>query len=465
MIERGSGRTSGATDWQLMDVNSMWACLQDHDTANHWKQVAGWRKVCDLAQIHLGRLQEYRRGLAEAWPPETSAASGTYLAQLDELIDKVRHTHDAAAANYTALSAATQAIGTTRAELRRVYEEYATKLQQKQAYDATAADPKAVMGSRVTESPVTDAELERLNVQARAMMFNLSGELQQAHATLQKPPPPPPRPRRDPSTPDAYDAGTAPVIPPIVSVPIATNSAPRKPSLPPQAGTQPVQATPAVGPILGSAAAGVAPPPTSAGFPGVAGPNPATGVGPPPAPPPGSITPSRVTHQAPQGTTGSGGRPIGGNANGVSPIQPSPQTRSMPPNGLIGGAPGLGLGQPASGASPTRRVNPIGGVIGGGGAGTAPTGGAGSRPGGGRGLAGGHNFPPIGGAPGFASPTGAGPSASFPPGRPDHHGHEDDKRAWDPDNPWEVDEGVNPVVRPPEEQGPPDPGPAIGFNR
>ncbi|GAB3945993.1 hypothetical protein GCM10027614_38670 [Micromonospora vulcania] len=185
MIERGSGRTSGLTDWQLMDVNSMWACLQDHDTANHWKQVAGWRKVCDLAQIHLGRLQEYRRGLAEAWPPETSAASGTYLAELDELIAKVQHTHDAAAANYTALSAATQAIGTTRAELRKVYEEYAGKLQQRQAYEATAADPKAVMGSRVTESPVTDAELERLNVQARGMMFNLSGELQQAQATLQ----------------------------------------------------------------------------------------------------------------------------------------------------------------------------------------------------------------------------------------------------------------------------------------
>lgn len=143
MIERGTGRTSGLTDWQLMDVNSMWACLQDHDTANHWKQVAGWRKVCDLAQTHLGRLQQYRRGLAEAWPPETSAASRTYLAELDELIDKVQRTHDAAAANYTALSAATQAIGTTRAALGKIYEEYATKFQQKQAYESMVADPKA----------------------------------------------------------------------------------------------------------------------------------------------------------------------------------------------------------------------------------------------------------------------------------------------------------------------------------
>ena len=152
MIERGSGRTSGLTDWQLMDVLSMWACLQDQDTAGHWKQVAGWRKVCDLAQTHLGRLQQYRRGLAEAWPPATNAAARAYLAELDELIDKVQRTHDAAAANYDALAAATRAIGSTRAELKRLHEEYANKLQQKRAYEATLADPKAAMGSRVPDA-------------------------------------------------------------------------------------------------------------------------------------------------------------------------------------------------------------------------------------------------------------------------------------------------------------------------
>lgn len=104
----------------------------------HWKQVAGWRKICDLAQTHLSRLREYRRGLAEAWPPATNAAARAYLAELDELIDKVRRTHDAAAANYTALAAATQAISGTRARLKTIHEEYAAKLQQKQAYEATA---------------------------------------------------------------------------------------------------------------------------------------------------------------------------------------------------------------------------------------------------------------------------------------------------------------------------------------
>ena len=191
MIERGSGRTSGLTDWQLMDVLSMWACLQDQETQGHWKHVAGWRKVCDLAQTHLRRLQQYRSGLAEAWPPATNAAARTYLGELDELISRVQHTHDTAAANHDALAAAARAIDSTRPELKRLYDDYAEKLTRKRGYEATLADPKAAAGSRVVDPPVTDADLEKLNVQARGIMFGLSGELQQAQAMLQKPPPVP----------------------------------------------------------------------------------------------------------------------------------------------------------------------------------------------------------------------------------------------------------------------------------
>ncbi|MGW3608369.1 hypothetical protein ACWD6N_00545 [Micromonospora sp. NPDC005163] len=456
MIERGSGRTSGVTDWQLMDVNSMWACLQDHDTANHWKQVAGWRKVCDLAQIHLGRLQEYRRGLAEAWPPETSAASRTYLAQLDDLIDKVRHTHDAAAANYTALSAATQAIGTTRAELRKIHEEYATKLQRKQAYEATAADPKAVMGSRVTESPVTDAELERLNAQARGMMFNLSGELQQAQATLQKPPPPPKtKPVADQANSDVYGGSAAPVIPPIVPAPPTTSSAAR-----PHATVRPVESpiAPGLGPVLGAAATGLANAPANTG-PGL-GPtattpaSPTSNLGPPsrsPGIPP--VTNSKTLGSQPHSINGRGS----GNATPTHAVPPA-QPRPMPPGGLIGGIPGTGLGQPGA-STPPRRTNPVGGVIGGGGAGTGPTGGAGSRPGSGRSPGLPHGSPPFGGAPSII-PPGGGASRLNP-----REAQRDERRPWDPEHPWETDQGVDPVVRPPDKQDPIDPGPAIGLDR
>lgn len=437
----------------------MWACLQDHDTANHWKQVAGWRKVCDLAQTHLGRLQQYRRGLAEAWPPETSAASRTYLAELDELIDKVQRTHDAAAANYTALSAATQAIGTTRAALRKIHEEYATKFQQKQAYESMVADPKAVMGNRATAPPVADGELERLNVQARSMMLNLSGELQQAQATLQKPPVAPPRPRRDPSDSDAYDS--APTIPPILPLPMTVGAVPSSPPPSAMGGSQPASIAPVIGPILGGTSPATAPSAQIPGIPGIGVSTPSPGMGTPTPIPPGPIPRTPILPS--EGKPGVENRQVRGNNNGA----PSPQTptRSMPPSGIIGGPPGLGLGQPVSPSSPTRKVNPIGGVIGGGGAGTAPTGGAGARPAGGRGLPGRHQLPPIGGAPGLGGATASGLGAIYPPNHPSQRGQNADRRAWDPDHPWEIDQGVDPVVRPPEEQSPPDPGPAIGFNR
>jgi hypothetical protein len=449
-----------------MDVASMWACLQDHDTTNHWKQVAGWRKVCDLARTHLSRLQEYRRGLAEAWNPETNEAARAYVRELDDLIDKVQRTHDAAATNYTALSAATQAIGTTRAQLKKIYDEYAVKLQEKRTYEATLADPKAAMGSRVPDRPVTDADLERLNVQARGIMYGLSGELQHAQVMLQKPPPV--RPAKQTEDPDIYGGShAAPIIPPIVPVPVPGKAEAFKPRA---IGTiKPVSTptAPSSGPVLGGSGAGLAPSQTNPSLPAAIPPSTSTAPSLGAAVPPHA--PSRpVSSDSMPSKPGQVGRPLAGGVNGLPGAASPAQPRPMPPGGLIGGAPGMGLGQPGASNSQPRRVNPIGGVIGGGGAGTAPTGGAGSRPGGGRSFGSMHGAPPFGGSPGVCGYSGTGSTGSTgaAPGRPGRGGQSDGElRRWDPDHPWEVDQGVIPVVRPPDEDGPIDPGPAIGLNR
>ncbi|MEU4378984.1 MULTISPECIES: hypothetical protein [Actinomycetes] len=469
MIERGTGgRTSALTDWRLMDVASMWACLQDHDTTNHWKQVAGWRKVCDLARAHLSRLQEYRKGLAEAWPPQSNEAARAYIRELDELIDKVQRTHDAASANYTVLSAATQAISTTRAELKKIYETYAVKVQEKQTYDATLADPKAAMGSRVPDRPVTDADLERLNVQARGIMYGLSNELQQAQVMLRQPPPV--RPPKQTDNPDVYGgSGTAPVIPPIVPLPISGkisgSPAPPRPASNAKPVTTPT--APGSGPVLGGVGSGLAPLPVSPSTPGAtpAPSNPSTpGLGIPPTAPGAPQHRPSPRESLPDKM----GRPVARSANGLpnanSPVQP----RAMPPSGLIGGFPGTSIGQPGSANNQPRRVNPIGGVIGGGGAGTAPSGGAGSRPGGGRGLGATQGASPLHGTPGtgFLGSPASGNGFGGPSGRlaeRDKNGEE--QRRWDPTHPWETEQGVAPVVRPPDDEGPIDPGPAIGLDR
>ncbi|MGY0006255.1 hypothetical protein, partial [Micromonospora sp. I033] len=332
MIERGSGRTSGLTDWRLMDVLSMWACLQDQDTTGQWKQVAGWRKVCDLALAHLSRLREYRRGLAEAWPPETNAAARAYLGELDQLIDKVQRTHDAAAANYDALAAAARAIGSTRAELEPLHEEYAEKVRQKRAYEAIVADPKAVAGSRLPEKPpVTDADLEQLNVRARGLMTGLSNELQQAQVMLRQPPPRPKLPRQTDDA-DIY-GNAAPVIPPVLPVPVAASDSPHRQSA---TAIGPPTSSPAAtaGPVLGSAGAGLATAPSTA----QSGPL----TLPPAAPTAGGPHPTPLTP-----STGPIGRPSSAAPQRSSSARPTPQSpgglphpsppRSLPPGGLIGG--------------------------------------------------------------------------------------------------------------------------------
>ncbi|MGC5018535.1 hypothetical protein [Micromonospora sp. DT47] len=492
MIERGSGQTSGLTNWNSMDVISMWSCIEGHDTNGHWQQVAGWRKVCDLAQTHLGRLQEYRRGLAEAWPPETNAAARAYIGELDQLIDQVQRTHDAATANYDALAAATRAISSTRDEMKPLFDAYAAKLQQKLAYEQTVADPKAAAGSRQTGPLVTDAVLERINEQARSVMLGLSGELQQAQVTLRQPPPKPWSPIQH-DNPDVYGTtSAAPIIPPIVAVPLVPSSGtsaisratkaarplptPTAPNPGPVLGAGP---TSGPGPVLGSAGTGLAPTPANPGLPGLtpttpATPSPSTGLGMAPNLPLASGSTGRGPHSGPaRGQQGPLGRPITGR-NGALPHVTQP--RAMPPGGLIGGVPGIGLGQPSAGATPPRRVNPVGGVIGGGGAGTAPSGAAGSRPGAGRAaqFGGMQGMVPMGGAPGIGGTAhgrsdgphgmgGSGQGVGATSGR--RNPDEGEPRRWDPDHPWEIDEGVTPVVRPPDDQGPIDPGPAIGFDR
>ncbi len=436
----------------------MWACIQDHDTAGHWKQVAGWRKVCDLAQAHLGRLKEYRRGLAEAWPPATNAAARAYVGELDDLIDKVQRTHDAAAANYDALAAATRAISSARTELKPLHDEYVKKFQQKRTYEATLADPKAALGSRVPDKPVADADLERLNSQARNLMYGLSGELQQAQVMLQKPPAV--RPPKQTENPDIYEGvSAAPIIPPVIPVPLAASGSTTTGSRSANSRPAPTVTSPTVGPVLGGANTGSTLPQSN---PGTAGTIPT--VTPSQQSPPSGLGLTRIPPSGFNSNSPGITEPKAASGTNAIPHSTTPATpRAMPPGGLIGAVPGVGAGQPGSPSS-SRRVNPIGGVIGGG-AGTAPSGAAGSRPSAGRGpYFGGANVvpPSIGGSPGVSRTAAPGQSA----GRCRRSEQDEDRQhGWDPDHPWHTATGVPPVVRPPEDFGPINPGPTIGFDR
>lgn len=111
----------------------------------------------------------------------------------------------------------------------------------------------------------------------------------------------------------------------------------------------------------------------------------------------------------------------------------------MPPGGLIGTVPGGGVGQPGAARPTAGRVNPIGGVIGS----MQPTNRAGTQS-----MSG-------------AERVGAAPYGQ-PGGRRSAPNADTEGKRWDPDNPWQTAEGVDPVVLPSRERRI-DPGPAIGL--
>ncbi|MGI5214265.1 hypothetical protein [Plantactinospora sp. CA-290183] len=436
------GGYAGVTNWYGQDVEQMWAKLANQQTDSHWQHVGSWQKTYELSSMHLSRMKEYRDNLIQAWSPEKNEAARAYVVRLDAIIKQVQDVYDTAVTNHQALKSVTMALWDSRFNLEKIHKEYLSKKQAKADYDQRVAFERdsQLPGVSLGDPPATQADLDNLNNQARSIMYSLSNDLGLAQMQLRKPLPPPKelgRVNEPGGETGAGDGGgfvgsNPPVLPPVVPVSNGGGGYSPPSSPPPPSTYSPVtQPVASSGPVLGNA--GPVAPPAPPPPPPVITPTPTPGPGPSPILPPplpGPMPPS----------------PYPSNGQGL-PIKPGigthaglPPRPAMPPGGMIGGAPGAGLAQPGAGASPARRINPVGGVIGGGGAGTSPMGSAGQRPG--------QNF-------GTASGARAGNSRK----------EDETSQHWDPDNPWETDEGVAPVVLPPRETGRIDPGPAIGFNR
>ena len=451
MLTASDGGGYGGTAWAGMSVPEMWEAIGNQDTTPHWQVVDGWRKSYELTLQHMAQVKSYRDNLASAWPPEKSPASAAYLERLDGLITHLQGTYDAAVANHSAFSSATLALSMARTDLEQVVNEYTANQGKLAEFEASKQTRPVGTGKYVIpppKPPVPDGRQQQLELKAQSIMYGLSTEIVQAGAQLAKPAKYDPAGFRDDGNVDNGNATySAPIIPPVVPFDPGTSSThsgtsnagrraqvaqPTSPNPGPSAGHQPglvlggVQPTPIA---TSPPAVGVQPPIGGSPLPNVITPTPL---------PPGMPGGTRPMGQLPPGMGGgrgflgeSLGRPgIGGMPGGV---------RAMPPGGVIGGMPGVGLGQPAIGGRSASRVNPVGGVI-------SPnnSGGRGGPTGGRAGVTAGQSIVPAGGRNGRNSDEA------------------DDTLRWDPDNPWETAEGVSPVVLPHSEQRI-DPGPAIGL--
>jgi hypothetical protein len=448
MLIADGGGGYGGTNWNGMDVVQMWQAVESQDTTAHYQLLTGWQRSYELTLEHLGQVRNYRQSLAEAWPPEKSAASAAYLQRLDALITHLQSTYDAAVANHSAFASATLAISLSRNDVKKIYDEY-TANQTKLAEFKNRPIPAAKSAVPPQKPPVADGRQEQLNNQARSIMFGLSGEIIQARTQITKPalytdgriddqtktdtgpqyaaPPVPPIQTFDPGMGTTHPIGSGTSHP---SAPTQTSS--------PGAGNQSAQPSPVRQPglILGGAQpqmTGAPPPSTGVTLPPSVG---AGGL-------PGAISPTPFLPPSSVGfpTPGMPGmRPAPGEGFGRSVIGAVPSgPRPMAPGGVIGGTPGVGLGQPITRGRTPQRINPVGGVI------NSQT-------------AAGH--PLTGGRGGAASGQTMATTGGRGAGRREES---EESLHWDPDDPWQTAEGVAPVVLPATEQRI-DPGPAIGLH-
>jgi hypothetical protein len=496
----------GGTDWASLRVDQMWAMLASHDPDAHAELIGGWRQSRALVLRHIGRVREYRAGLAAAWDPARSEAAGAYFARLDALIANLEESYEAAVANQRAFTGATGALQSARREMAEIHREHAANEallaafdEQKRLHQLTPGKARGVPPRR----PVPDGRQAVLEARARAVMQSLSSELAQAQSALVRP---------TPYEPDVTTSSRLPL-----------------PRNPPTAGgaRAPVTTGPATaGPAVGTAAPGAGPAGTGVGPAGTGARSAGTGTGragtsragvgragasaggagaggtigsvvaarrgPIPAANPDGLVIGRL--DPPHRSTDAGRSPVSDpqrNPDRTADSERAPNSdrtansERAPTSGLASTAgrggwtqqPGTPHGPqpptttPAVGqtASATTRP-PVSGVIGA----VRPlnqqaeeTG----RPTGSAGSASSDQRPPARIIPigGLANgPIGGSIShpPAVPPG-PSHHagGPGTSRQARDtgaPDSVWKVEAGVDPVITPAAPEPPIDPGPAIG---
>ncbi|MEV6964960.1 hypothetical protein AB0M47_07565 [Hamadaea sp. NPDC051192] len=463
MLDAGGGG-GGGTSWYDKDTPTMWAYISEINTEPMWKQAGGWQKAIDLASTNLYRLKDFREQLVTAWPPDKSTASKAYVDKLDELIKSVQDVYDGAVTNKTSATNLASAIGEAQYKVKPLYDQWLENLGKQSTYDQNLSAKKTELADkygansrsystslgswmRSNPDPSVAAKQDALDNQARTAMSNLSTDLVVSKGNMVEPQPyTPPKLAGKPRDDSGGDSGStgstgstgssssysgsSSSVPPVVPMPayippsqpsLTGSTYVPNPTMPTPMPTVPtLPGTPPTGPI------GLTPPV-------------------PPVGPQGVIKPN-----LPPGPTGPTVRPgpLGPNniLGGKNPLAGPPGGRPLVgPQGIIGQQ----GGRPTTGGMPGRGgVNPAGGVVGGRGAGgVGGPGAAGGRGGtGGTGVAGGRGAGMVGAGAGGRGKRGD-----------DEHGNE-----WDPDNPWEVAEGVAPVVDAPGDFGPIDPGPAIG---
>jgi hypothetical protein len=454
------------TFWNECGMEAMYNLLAPVDAATNDTVEDGWLATCRLTDSHLSAVTKYRDELALAWPPERSEAAAAFIGRLDSLVERLKETHEAAVTNHQAFQAVNAAIKAAQPVVASAYSDYINNEAALSVWRSEYANAQRALevatqnGVRqmalntvLPTPPVAVSVQEELVAKVRAEMYKVSSAAIESQYKLKQPKPYDPGVGPSDRTKNEGSGERAVALPPVIPLPTAaSNSGTHDAGLaagrrhsssplpaPPSGTPANIPVTGVEGPVLagGQPTPGPLPnaPRTAPQIPGASPRVPAL---------PGDtiVPPLPAATAAPRPSVG---LPTGRAGRSVFGGGPASPPRGVPSNGVIGEEPAL---MPGGGTQPVpTRVNPVGGVIA---AQPPPFAGAAAR----------------GAVPRGSTPAGEGGGMV---GRSRQSGRRLDepttRRPWDPDDPWFVEEGVDPVVMPPPEPGPIDPGPAIGYTR
>ncbi|GID96504.1 hypothetical protein Adi01nite_59160 [Amorphoplanes digitatis] len=460
--------------------------VMNEDDPDAWRQVAAWGQLAGAVKDQRSLLLNAREALVAAWPPGENTSSAAFVKEIDTLLARMEQARADADDTATGLANILEALRQAKNDIEPLWEQYKEKSDD------------------LVPAWWDNAE-DDLDRQARQHMITAEQIVQDNVARLKVPDPyllDPKDPMWEPTvepgdTTSSTGGGVSPSGGGGTVVPVPHDPVPPLPGRDPFVPGAGTGATPATGgPDVGGVVGG----------PGLAG-----VITPPATPPP--VTPPAVTPASVVPPTGVGGStivpPAGpivgpgigglGGAPGLRGGVTDPRGIPAGPRGIGGGGGGMtglgpsGIGGVGQGARPGARpaavgprALPSGAVIGETVAGAGRGGAAGVPHGAGAGIGGGvagrgggaragaaraaaRNEPvrpprpawlpdePVG-----AARTGQGTPAMAGGGRGGRRSSGGAQPPFDPDSPWQVAAGVDPVIAPaPENDVRHDPGPNV----
>jgi hypothetical protein len=409
ILTRLTQKPSGSTNWNAYDLAEIWQMVQSENSYVTWEQRDAWRRMALLCEDQAKMLASAVAELQQHWPARPGSASESFGVIVNAFVAAMRQSAADALTNRDAVGTIAVEIGTTRAMISSLVEQYH---RYEAAERMLLPQPTPSPGQSVPQLPTEAARppqnwRELLDIEARTVMSSTDTKVGQEaqrfasnpyetyveRSTVFDP---------DPGAGVPPPAGGSPVIPALAFDPPPVRLPPGTPSG-----------------IDGGSSPGV----DSHGDGGVV----LQGSPTPPGQPGTGSTPWAFSSWTPTDALSSG--------------------RSHSGGGLPGQLPGVAIiGRTAAGGMmpPQAATN------------SAPA----TQPRAGQSL--GSPIPPVMGAP-MAQPAQRGGSVA-----PGGHtpGYRDRNRRRDPDDPWGTREGNPAVIEPPPEPGEHSPGLGVlGLDR